>query len=208
MIDSKRAPSNTRQVTALAAVLLLLLAIAACGGSAGSPAAPLPSSGAGEGGVVATSGDDLGTLEISMQDAPIDDVSEVWVFVTGLRVKPDGRPVESLETFAGPYDLLRLRNGVSELLVADRVLAGRYQFIEILLDQDQSYVVETATGERRPVQIPSQKVKLAGGPFDVFPDRTTSVLFDFDVERSLKRKGNGEWQLKPFVSIIRVDDDA
>jgi hypothetical protein len=196
MIVSPRTGSTPRRIAALGAAVSLLVCFVACGG-ASSPAAPRTS----------TSGDDLGTLEISMQDAPIDDVSELWVFVTGLRVKPDGRPVESLETFAGPYDLLRLRNGISELLVADRVLAGRYQFIEILLDQDQSYVVEVATGERRPLQIPSQKVKLNGGPFDVRPDRTTSVLFDFDAERSLKRKGNGDWQLKPFVSIIQVDDD-
>ncbi len=35
-------------------------------------------------------------------------------------------------------------------------------------------------------------------------DGSTSVLIDFDAEKSLKKTGNGRYQLKPFVSIANV----
>ncbi len=36
----------------------------------------------------------------------------------------------------------------------------------------------------------------------------TSVLVDFDAEKSLKRTGNGRYQLKPFVSIVEVTQSS
>ena len=84
------------------------------------------------------------------------------------------------------------------------VEAGTYQFIEILLDEDQSFAVDLLTGDEIPLKIPSEKIKINGGPFDVPADLTTSVLIDFDAEKSLKKTGNGRYQLKPFVTIAGV----
>ena len=143
-------------------------------------------------------------LSIFLTDAPINDVDELNVYIAELKVKPDGGPVERFASTVGLVDLLTLQNGVTDLLGQDPVEARTYQFIELLLDEDLSYVVETATGEQKPLKIPSEKIKIAGGPFEVLADGTTSVTVDFDAEKSLKKTGNGRFQLKPFVSIVQV----
>jgi hypothetical protein len=85
----------------------------------------------------------------------------------------------------------------------------------MLLDETQSYVVEkidptdsditlNCEEEQTPLQIPSAKFKINGGPFEV--DEFTEVLIDFNAKNSLKSTGNGKtWQLKPDVSIAEVD---
>lgn len=215
MTDRTRTIKDGRTLATVLATLALLVGLGACGGGSSPTALPGDGSdgsgGSSEsdgGGTVSITGNSTGVLEISMKDAPIDDVSELWVYITGLKVKPAGGPVERLDTNSGLYDLLLLTDGVTELLVATEVGAGTYQFIEILLDEGQSYVVDRTTLEALPLKIASQKVKLKGGPFEVLEDGTTSVLFDFDAEKSLKRKGNGDWMLKPFLSIVRVVEDG
>lgn len=152
-----------------------------------------------------------GTLVLEMTDAPIDDVSELWVYVSGLTLKPAGGPVVRLrepELLPGLYDLLNLQNGISVILADAMIEATTYQFIEIELDPSRSYLVEIADpAVQVPLQIASGKAKLNGGPFDVLPDGTTTVLFDFDAEKSLKRKGNGEYLLKPFLQILEVVEE-
>ena len=146
----------------------------------------------------------VGSLAIHMTDKPIDDVAAINVFVEGLKIKRDGAAVERFPSTVGLVDLLALQGGVTELLGQAQVEAGTYQFIEILLDQDQSTVLEIASGELLPLKIPSEKIKVAGGPFDVMAEGATSVVIDFDAEKSLKRTGNGRFQLKPSISIVKV----
>ncbi len=126
------------------------------------------------------------------------------VFIVELKVKPDGAPVERFASTIGLVDLLTLQGGATELLGDEQVAAGTYQFIEFLLDEDQSYVVDAVTGDTLPVKIPSEKIKIKGGPFAVPAEGLTSVLVDFDAEKSLKKTGNGRYQLKPDVSIVQV----
>ncbi len=228
--------SSTRPGTfavPLLAGCALLVGSAACGGGGNSPTGPetaqianVPSgsngssSGEGSSGGNGSSGGgstteggsaptaESGQLEIAMRDAPIDEISELWVYITGLKVKPDGEPVLRVPANSGLYNLLALQDGVTADLVEAEVPAGAYQFIEVLLDEDESYVVDAATGERLPLQIPSEKAKVNGGTFEVHGDGATFVLFDFDAERSLKRKGNGDWMLKPSLRIVQVTEDG
>ncbi len=178
--------------------------LAGCGGSS-SPTAPNADTPAS------------GQLTIMMVDAPTDEICELWVYIEDLRVKPDGQPSMVLDNQdIGLVELLALRDGPPVTLGEFGVEAGRYQFIEMLLDQDRSFVVESSSedagnlvcpGEQVPLQIPSEKFKINGGPFDVGPN--TTVTIDFDAEKSLKRRGSPTnprgWQLKPEVSIIDVD---
>ncbi|MHC4816231.1 MAG: DUF4382 domain-containing protein [Planctomycetota bacterium] len=213
-------------------LLALLLAVAVfgpigCGGGPESPTAPAASavgggggtgnggtgdggggSGGGGGTPPTTPGSSLGSLTIHLTDKPIDEVSELNVFIGELKVKRDGAPVERFASTLGLVDLLALQGGVTELLGQGEVEAGTYQFIEILLDEDQSYAVDLVTGDELALKIPSEKIKIKGGPFDVAAAGATSVLIDFDAERSLKKTGNGRYQLKPFVSIVQVTQSS
>ncbi len=126
------------------------------------------------------------------------------MYIAEVKVKPSGSPVERFPSTLGLVDLLTLQNGVSELLGQDVVAAGSYQFIELLLDESQSYVVPIDTGVPEDLKIPSEKIKIKGAAFDVLADGSTVVTIDFDAEKSLKQTGNGRYQLKPFVSIVEV----
>ena len=158
-----------------------------------------------------------GSLQISMTDAPTDEICQLVVFIKDLRVKKDGSPAQILGAVngIGAYDLMQLQNGQEIVLGNFDVETGLYQFIEMLLDESQSYVVEKIDPddpdiitnceiEQVPLKIPSEKFKINGGPFEV--DEQTEVLIDFDAKNSLKTTGNGKtYQLKADVSIVDVD---
>jgi hypothetical protein len=160
--------------------------------------------GTGEGGGGTGGAGTRGNLGFYMTDAPIDDILELWVYIAELKVKPADGPVERFPATQNLFDLLTLQDGVTGLLGQDEVEAGTYQFIEFLLDEELSYVIEELGGEPIELKIPSEKIKVKGAPFDVPADATTSVLIDFDAEKSLKTTGKGRYQLKPFVSIMEV----
>ena len=171
--------------------------------------------GSGDSGDSGTSGQP-GSLTINLTDLPTDEICQLWVYFEELRVKPDGGPPEFiLQEFSGQaWDLLTLRNGVEEEMGEFVIEQGKYQFIEILLDQSRSSVVEKhpdtecdPVGETVALQIPSQKFKVKGQPFTV--DSATEITIDFDADQSLKRKGSEKnpkgWQLSPSVSIVEVN---
>lgn len=144
-------------------------------------------------------------LRVELTDAPTDELSAVNVYISGLKVKPTTGPVVRIANDIGPIDLLTLRD-TSELLVAAEVEPGDYEFIEVQLDEAGSSVVDAATNEELPVKVPSEKIKVLGG-FTVAPDATTTVLLDFDADRSLKRRGSGEWLLEPVILLANASTD-
>lgn len=190
--------------------------LAAVLGGCSSDTSTEPTSGAvtGDGG---ESGAVPGTLTLRMTDEPTDEICELHVFIADIRIKPDGSPQMLLGTEIGDFDLLTLQDGQTALLGTFSVEQGRYQFIELLLDQGRSHVVEkedpadpdnlNCLETQSPLQVPSGKFKVNGGPFDV--DENTQVTIDFDARKSLRKKGgNSEgdkgWRLVPDVSITQV----
>jgi len=184
---------------------VVAVATASCGGGSG-PTEPVDPS-------------RNGNLTILMVDDPTDEICKLWVYFEALRVKPDGESAQLRTLGVDPqaYDLLTLRDGTVATLGQFQIAQGPYQFIEVLLDQTQSFVVEKGPdndcdtdvfGDEMPLQIPSEKFKVNGIPFDV--TQNTTITIDFDAKKSLKRKGSETnprgWKLKPDVSIIEVDE--
>ncbi|MGH9379162.1 MAG: DUF4382 domain-containing protein [Thermoanaerobaculia bacterium] len=141
-------------------------------------------------------------LRIELTDAPTDELSAVNVYISGLTIKPTTGPVERITNDVGLLDLLTLQD-TTELLVAAEVESGDYEFIMVELDEAASSVVDAATGEELSLQIPSQEIKVLGG-FTVEPDLTTTVLLDFDADRSLIRRGDGRWLLTPVILLANI----
>lgn len=144
-------------------------------------------------------------LRVELTDAPTDELAAVNVYISGLTVKPTDGPVERIAQDIGPVDLLALRE-TRELLVAAQVAPGDYEFIRVEFDEAGSSVVDAATNRELPLQIPSREIKVLGG-FIVAPDATTTVLLDFDADRSLIRRGNGQWLLKPVILLANTSTD-
>lgn len=171
-----------------AVVALSLMALVSCSDS-DSPSAP------------------SGTmLRVELTDAPTDELAAVNVYISGLTIKPTTGPVERIANDIGSIDLLTLRD-TRELLVAAEVEPGDYEFIHVDLDEAGSSVVDAATNEELPLQIPSEEIKVQGGTFTVAPDVTTTVLLDFDADQSLIRRGNGEWLLTPVILLANASTD-
>ena len=146
---------------------------------------------------VTSTGDSLGTLSIYLTDAPTDEVSEVNVYITGLKVKRSGASVERFSYDVGLIDLLTLRNSTM-LMAENKVPAGDYEFIRVELDQSRSNVIDKLTGKTLPLKIPSEQIKVNGG-FVVPAGGATNIVLDFDADKSLVKLGNGNWLLKPVI---------
>jgi hypothetical protein len=221
--------------TAILTAVVLIVSVASCSGSGPSPTEPIGDvpSGSNNGGTSSTgdggsggSGDNGGdggttaaTLAIDMIDDPTEEICQLWVYIKDLRVKPDEESPVLLGNEIGAWDLLSLQQGNVAPLGSWEVEAGVYQFIEMLLDESLSYVIEVNPDHaddptlppcletQTPLQIPSEKFKVNGGPFSV--DSQTTVTIDFDAKKSLKRKGSPNnpkgWQLNPKVSIVGVE---
>ncbi|MGQ0537806.1 MAG: DUF4382 domain-containing protein [Gemmatimonadaceae bacterium] len=174
---------------------------------------------------------DLGTLVVRLTDAPFpfDSVESVNVFI----VRVDARLQESdsaaadaalaagdaarsgWHTVAEPnakIDLLTLRGGKFATLGTVRLAAGTYRALRLIVDPAKSDVklknATVLTGASTPgIKFPSAaqsgiKVQLGEG-VKVSANDTTTVLMDFDVEKSFVLRGNSIMQngllFKPVI---------
>jgi hypothetical protein len=159
--------------------------------------------------------DAMGTLTISVTDAPVDDVAEVWVQFTGVRVKPAGG--DALEfTFNAPVnlDLLTLTGETSAtLLNGQAVPAGRYEWIALNVNARfdnvfDSYVVPM-TGGMIELQVPSgdqQGLRLVSG-FTVTQNQNSSFVIDWDLRKGLTDPtGQPGMFLRPALRIVDMTE--
>ena len=146
-----------------------------------------------------------GTLAVEMIDAPTDALESINVFIIGLTIKPVDGPIERIANEVGLVDLLELRNA-TRLLVTAGVEPGTYDHLRVELDQERSTVVESVSGEEKPLKIASEEIKVNGGFIVTGGDRTT-VTLDFDAEKSIHQQGNGQWLLVPVIIQSKVEQD-
>jgi uncharacterized protein DUF4382 len=109
--------------------------------------------------------------------------------------------------------LKRLENA-QDVLGAATLTAGHYTQIRLLVATAVISFNEATTGDTcapsftltQPtvnVTIPSGEVKLSR-EFDISPNSTTSILLDFDGDKSVREMGNGSYSMSPVISIVTV----
>lgn len=144
-------------------------------------------------------------VSVKLVDAP-GDYDAVYVDVEDVRIKYSGE-VEgnvdgeiSLDDVEDEvYNLLELTGGVSATLADDdEVPVGEISQIRLVLGSDNSVVVD---GQTYPLQTPSAqqsglKVQINQ---NLEAGETYAFTLDFDVEKSIVEKGNGEYLLKPVI---------
>lgn len=132
-----------------------------------------------------------GRLKLSITDAPMDDVDEVWVKFSAVEFKPEGgAPVLNPLAPAQSLNLLEFQNGRAAVLVNDVVLpAGRYEWIRLVVDNvpsvRDSYVM--ANGAECELIVPSgaeSGLKMNRG-FELIADGSVALTVDFDLRKSL-----------------------
>ena len=171
---------------------LLALLVAGCGG---------------------TSGGASGTLGVSLTDAPACGFDAVNVTVSKVRVHQSS---SASETDSGWSDiivnrkinLLVLNNGVLDTLGQVPLAAGHYTQLRLVLDpntaQGLANSVTPAGGTETTLVTPSagqSGLKLVN-EFDVIAGQRVDLLLDFDACKSIVKRGNGTYALKPVVKVI------
>jgi hypothetical protein len=187
-------------------VVTLTLALVSFGCNGGSPSSPSGTS---------------GTLALRITDSPFSDARAVLVTfseVTAHRIDES----RSRVPFADPAaisrtcDLKRLEGSAQDLLGSGPLMAGQYTMVRLVVQSATIYFDNPSTsatpcattitapqGRSAPVTIPSGEVKLNRG-FTLAADRTTSILLDFDGDRSIHETGSERFMMSPVIGIVSV----
>jgi len=176
---------------------LLTLLVAGCGGGGGDAAAPAP-----------------GTLGVSLTDAPSCGYDAVNVTVVKVRAH---QSASASDTDAGWTDitlsparkinLLNLTNGMLDRLGETPLAAGHYTQLRLVLDPNTSVglansVVPTG-GVETALVTPSavqSGIKLIN-EFDVASGQRVDLVLDFNACKSIVKRGNGTYSLKPVITV-------
>lgn len=102
-----------------------------------------------------------------------------------------------ITVFQGPreIDLISIRD-VEELLGEAQLDAGKYTQIRLAVDNVTITINETSYE----VKVPSKNIKFVH-PFTIESNKTTSLVFDFDADKSVVEAGD-KYILKPVVKVI------
>jgi len=184
----------------MASVLALLVAGCGGGGGGGGDAAPAPGT---------------GTLGVSLTDAPACGFDAVNVTVVKVRAHQSS---SASDTDAGWTDitlsparkinLLGLTNGVLDNLGETPLAAGHYTQLRLVLDPNTAVglansVVPTG-GVETALVTPSavqSGIKLIN-QFDVASGQRVDLVLDFDACKSVVKRGNGTYALKPVIKVV------
>jgi hypothetical protein len=156
-----------------------------------------------------------GTLGVSLTDAPACGFDEVNVTVTKVRVnqsssasESDGGWTDITLNPARKINLLDLNNGVLEPLGETLLAAGHYSQLRLVLDRNTSNglsnsVVPTG-GVETALVTPSavqSGIKLVN-EFDVASGQRVDLVMDFDACKSIVKRANGDYALKPVIKVV------
>jgi len=191
--------SRSKPMAWLMASILALL-VAGCGGSGGSSGDAAPGT---------------GTLGVSLTDAPACGYDKVFVTVTNVRVHQsstasdtDAGWTDLPGNFPLKIDLLSLNNGTLKALGEAPLAAGHYTQLRLVLDPNTAVgfansVVPTGGVETALVTPSAVKsgIKLVN-EFDVVAGQRVDLLLDFDACKSIVKRGNGTYALKPVIKVI------
>ena len=168
---------------------------------------------------------DQGVLALRITDAPVNDadIAEVWVRFTQVIIHPaDGRDniVHDVEDDSDPNNVLPYREielkslvgGKTSLLGDIPLDAGEYSWIRLVIDPENTRIVETSGAEYL-VKCPScdkSGFKLVRA-FDVEATGWVDFTIDFDLRKSLtlrrpnKVRADFDYILRPTLRILDTE---
>lgn len=187
----------------LAGSVLCAASLVACGGKGSSSASstgPTPAA-------------TTGSLSVALTDAPACGFDAVNVTVSKVRVNQSATAADTDGTWidlplspARKIDLLTLSNGVLDMLGQTSIAAGHYGQIRLVLDTSANANTVVPTGSTQEVAMDTPSAAQSGlkinGGFDITSGSLTNVVIDFDACKSVLRKGNGAYALKPVLTLV------
>lgn len=141
-------------------------------------------------------------LEVRLTDAP-GDYEEVNIDIQSVEINSSegNSGWTTLDVESGVYNILELTNGLDTLLATAELPAGRISQIRLILGDNNSVKVN---GETKPLSTPS--AQQSGLKLNLQADLTEGITYtitlDFDAARSIVRRGNGTYSLKPVIRAL------
>lgn len=185
---------------------VLALTVTACGGasSTSSPTAPTPATTA--------------TLNVSLTDSPFSDGKALLVTFSDVSAHRSGADFMTLPFVGGASsrtcDLKKLTTA-QDVLGTGPLPAGHYTQLRLVVASAAIYFdspssgpacaasVAAPAGRSAAVDIPSGELKL-NREFDLTSTNATTILLDFDGDKSVKETGNGRYMMTPVITIVSV----
>jgi hypothetical protein len=190
-----------RRISLLVFSAVVIVGAIACDNSPSSPSGP------------------SARFNLRLTDSPFSDARAVLVTfseVTAHRTDSDWTRVPFAD--GGPArtcDLKKLENS-EDVLGTGPLPAGDYTQVRLVVQSARLYfdnpavgpacaaTIAAPAGKMADLRIPSGEVKLNRG-FKLSADATTTMLLDFDGDRSIHQTGNGTYMMSPVIGITRVD---
>jgi hypothetical protein len=160
-----------------------------------------------------------GTLNLRITDTPFSDARAVLVTfseVTAHRAESDWTRVPFAAGASGRTCDLKKLETAEDLLGTGPLPAGRYTMVRLVVASATLYfdnpsagpacapAISPPAGATAQVEIPSGEVKLNRN-FELEAEHTTTMLLDFDGDRSIRETGNGRYMMSPVIAIVSVD---
>jgi len=179
--------------------------------------------GCGGGGGGGSASGTAGALSISITDAPVDDLYQVWVAFTRVVIQPaDGgdRIVVDVRDDQGNPKMIELKSlgsGQSEMLLNEYPLPqGSYSWARLEIDPLQTYVIVEEGGQQLLLDCPSCVPDKSGlklnRPFHMEADGWVAFTIDFDLRKSItlrqRNKPNPrdyDYKLRPTLRILDTE---
>ena len=143
-----------------------------------------------------------GTIEVRVTDAP-GNVTAIEVTVSEVEVHKEvageGEWTPLTITGPNPFDLIKIRDK-EQLLVTGDVDTARYTQIRMTVDMVEVTYLEDGVPTTVEATLPSGKLKFVR-PFDVVAGGTTTLIIDFDADKSVVFAGADKVIFKPVVKL-------
>lgn len=183
----------------IALAMALAITVSACGDSATGPTGS-------------------SRLTVMLKDTPFADAKSLLVTFTEVSVhKAEGEWITvpfSGEASTRTCDLKKLTSA-QDVLGTGPLTPGRYTMVRLTVSSAALYfenaaagpacapTVAAPAGRTAALEIPSGVVRL-NRPFELTESGGTTMLLDFDGDRSVRETGNGRYMMTPVVTVVSV----
>ena len=162
-----------------------------------------------------------GTIRMMLKDSPFTDAKSLLVTFSAVNAHKSDTADSAWSTIpfaAGATtrtcDLKKLQTA-QDVLGTGPLATGHYTMVRLVVSSAVIYFDNAATGDacaatiaapagrNANVTIPSGEVKL-NREFDVSSGTTTTMLLDFDGDKSVRETGNGQFMMSPVIGVVSV----
>jgi hypothetical protein len=156
-----------------------------------------------------------GNFRLMITDSPFSDAKAVLVTFSDVFAHRAGDGgVSTLRSRSRTCDLKKLQ-GPQDVLAVGIIQAGHYTFIRLAVTSAKIYfdnasvgaacadVIPEPGGRNASIEIPSGETRL-NREFNVSTTGVTTMVLDFDGDKSIRETGNGRYMMTPVITVESV----